>query len=122
MPISWFSLLAIVAVPLTSAAGEFDITRYGAKADGTTDCSPAIAAAIRDATAVGGGTIIIPAATGHYLITDSIHIRHSNLTISGADATLYLKDGSATGRTAAEELLHTIWIRGTPTQLSLIHI
>ncbi len=110
----WISLLAIVSGPLTSLAGEFDVTKYGAKPDGTTDCSPAIAAAIRDAAAAGGGTIVIPATKGHYLITDSIHVRHSNLVIAGAGATLYLKDGSATGRTATEDLLHVVWIRGTP--------
>lgn len=109
-------MLAILAVSFTCDAREFDITSYGAKADGQTDCSPAIDAAILDAAAVGGGTIVIPAADSHYVITDSIHLRASDLVISGAGATLFLKDGSATGRTAAKDLLHIIWIHGTPDQ------
>ena len=109
----WIYMLAVFIASRIASADEFDITKYGAKADGQTDCSPAIAAAIHAAAEDGGGTIVIPAASKPYVITDSIHLRSDELAIAGRGATLYLKDGSATGRTAANDLLHVIWIHGT---------
>lgn len=112
MKACWITAVSIAALSLTSEAREFKITNYGAVADGLTDCSPAIDAAIQDAVAAGGGTIVIPPAARHYLITNSIHLRSSDLAIRGTGATLYLRDGSATGRTTPEDLLHVIWIHG----------
>ena len=113
MKACWITAGSIAALSLTSEAREFKITNYGAVADGLTDCSPAIDAAIQDAVAAGGGTIVFPAASKQYVITDSIHMRSSDLTISATGATVFLHDGSATGRTATDELLHVIWIHGT---------
>ena len=95
-------------------ATEFLVTDYGAVADGTTDCSPAIAAAIEAASAAGGGTVVLPAADKPYVITDTIHLRADNLQFTAAGATVYLKDSSATGRTTHDDMLHVVWIHGTP--------
>ena len=110
--------ILLVATLLCSAeftkAAEFIVTDYGAVADGTTDCSPAIAAAIEAAGAAGGGTIVLPAADKPYVITDTIHLRTDNLHLTAAGATVYLKDGSSIGRTTPENMLHVVWIHGTP--------
>jgi len=44
----------------------FDVTSYGAAADGTTDNTGAIHRAINTAAAAGGGTVRIPAAAAPY--------------------------------------------------------
>jgi polygalacturonase len=41
----------------------FDITKYGAQGDGSTDCTQAIASAIEACSSTGGGTVYIPAGT-----------------------------------------------------------
>ena len=55
----------------------FDVRRYGAKGDGTTNDTPAINAAIEAAANVGGGTVIFPA--GVYACY-SIHLK-SNVAL-----------------------------------------
>jgi len=58
---------------------EFDITRYGAKPDGKTDCTQAIRRAIEACHAAGGGRVRVPA--GEYL-TGPIHLKSGvNLVI-----------------------------------------
>lgn len=42
---------------------DFDITEYGAKPDGTTDCRPAIMEAVAACEAAGGGRVLVPAGT-----------------------------------------------------------
>ena len=91
----------------------FDVATYGGKADGQTDNSPAISKAIAAAAEAGGGRILIPAAEKPYIITDSIALQSNNLHVMGTGATVYLKDGSATGRTTQENMLHLVKIRGT---------
>lgn len=51
---------------------EFDIGRFGAKADGFTDATGAIGGAIEKCSAAGGGTVIVP--PGRYL-TGPLHLR-----------------------------------------------
>jgi polygalacturonase len=41
----------------------FDVKAYGAAGDGTKDDAPAIQAAVKAATAAGGGTVVVPAGT-----------------------------------------------------------
>jgi polygalacturonase len=64
---------------------QFDITRYGARGDGTTDSTEGIARAIAECSRAGGGRVVAPA--GDFL-TGAIHLRSNvNLHIS-AGATL----------------------------------
>ena len=56
---------------------EFDITRYGARPDGKTDCTVAFASAIAACNRAGGGRVVVPA--GRFL-TGAIHLR-SNVNL-----------------------------------------
>lgn len=59
----------------------FDITEYGAKADGESDCLPAITAAIAACNVAGGGKVLVPA--GEYFSAGPIHLQSNvNLHIS----------------------------------------
>jgi polygalacturonase len=51
---------------------DFDITRYGAKGDGRTDCTDAFRQAIAACSAAGGGRVVVP--EGRFL-TGPIHLR-----------------------------------------------
>jgi hypothetical protein len=53
--------------PLGALAATFNVTTYGAVGDGATDNTTAIQDAINAASAAGGGTVLIPAATASYL-------------------------------------------------------
>jgi len=50
----------------------FPITRFGARGDGVTDCTAAIAAAIDAASTAGGGRVIVP---GGVFLTGAIRLR-----------------------------------------------
>jgi polygalacturonase len=70
-------------VPPQFPAREFDITKFGAVADGTTACTGAFSNAIAACARAGGGTVVVPA--GKFL-TGAIHLR------SGVN--LHLADGA----------------------------
>ena len=114
------SLVIIGATAVNGAAGrsmlqrDFDVTTFGARADGTHDNSPAIERALAAAEAAGGGRVVLPPAAQPYLITDSIRIQASRIHLHGEGATVLLKDGAATGRTSDEDMLHIVRIQGTP--------
>jgi len=61
----WKDLTSIVKniVPPTFANRDYSILNYGAKADGKTDCLPAIKSAISTCNKAGGGRVIVPAGT-----------------------------------------------------------
>ncbi|WP_346779702.1 glycosyl hydrolase family 28-related protein [Streptomyces sp. S3(2020)] len=59
-----------------------DIRDFGAVADGTTDCAPAINRAIAAAGRAGGGTVTIPPGT--FRIDDVIRIGHCDVVLRGA--------------------------------------
>src|SRR6185436_178145 len=61
----------------------FDITRFGARGDGSTLNTAAIAAAIAECTQQGGGRVLVPA--GRFL-TGAIHLK--------SNVELYLADGA----------------------------
>ena len=64
-------------VPPVFAARDFDITGYGAKSDGSTDCTAAFRAAIDACNGAGGGRVVVPA--GRFL-TGPIHLK-SNVNL-----------------------------------------
>jgi sugar lactone lactonase YvrE len=64
-------------------AGLFRVTDYGAVGDGTTNNATAIQAAISAAQTAGGGTIVIPGATGAYLSGPLTLGSNLNLQIDG---------------------------------------
>ena len=62
-------------------AKDFDIRRYGAKADGHTVCTKALAKAIAACSKAGGGRVVVPAGTW---ITGPIHLK-SNVNLHLAE-------------------------------------
>ena len=106
-------IMSLASISAETGSGVFDVTDYGAKADGQSDCTAAIRKAIAGAAQAGGGKILIPPAEKPYLISDSIELHADNLHLVGTGATVYLKNGSAVGRTDAETMLHIIKINGT---------
>src|SRR5205085_401011 len=70
----WDQLPAILAriVPPRFPARDFDLARYGAVGDGSTDCTTAFRDAIAACSAAGGGRVVVPA--GRFL-TGPIHLR-----------------------------------------------
>jgi hypothetical protein len=92
------------------AAGDFNITDYGAIADSATDNSPAITAAIDAAIAAGGGRVVFPASASEYLIQNTIRIEADNIELFGPGAELKLADGASSGK--AE---HMIFVSGSET-------
>lgn len=66
-------------------ARSFDVTRFGAKGDGTTLATEAIAAAIEACAAAGGGRVVVPAGT---FLTGAVHLQSNVELHLVADATL----------------------------------
>jgi polygalacturonase len=75
-------ILARIKAPAFPAR-DFDITQYGAVADGATDCTAAFSSAISACNAAGGGRVVVPAGI---FLTGPIHLKsHVNL---------HLRDGA----------------------------
>lgn len=69
---------------------------FGAKGDGVADDFSAITGALTALSAIGGGTLVIPAGT--YLLSQTLAIPSSNITLQGAGKTAsFLKNNSASG-------------------------
>jgi polygalacturonase len=51
---------------------DFDVTRYGAKTDGKTDCTAAFRKAIEEASRAGGGRVVVREGV---CLTGAIHLR-----------------------------------------------
>ncbi len=84
-PIGWDSvpgILARIKAP-TFPNRDFAITDYGAKADGTTDCTDAIAQAIAACNAAGGGRVVV---SGGVFLTGAVHLK-SNVNLYVAEGT-----------------------------------
>ena len=80
-------IMALVSMSAEADSGVYDITDYGARADGQSDCSRAIGEAIAAASQAGGGQIRFPPAKQPYLISDSIELDADNLHLKGTGAT-----------------------------------
>lgn len=69
---------------------DFDITKYGAVADGKTKCTDAIRKAIGACTAAGGGRVVIPNGT---FLTGAIHLDNNvNLHLAEGSTLLFSTD------------------------------
>lgn len=62
-------------VPPTFPDRDFNVTDYGAKGDGITDCHPAFQKAIAACTKAGGGRVVVPKGT--WLTNGPIHLDHN---------------------------------------------
>ncbi len=72
-------------VPPTFPRRDFEITRFGARADGRTDCTQSFRKAIGACHKAGGGRVVVPAGT---FLTGAIHLK-SNVNLHVAkDATI----------------------------------
>ena len=67
-----YSVLVKKIVPPTFANHDFSVLNYSAKADGSTDCLPAIKSAIEACNKAGGGRVVIPGGT--YFVKGPIHL------------------------------------------------
>jgi len=84
-PVSWDSVPAILArikAPQFPAR-DFPITDFGAKGDGTTDCTEAIAKAVAACHAAGGGRVVVSGGT---FLTGAVHLQ-SNVNLYVAEGT-----------------------------------
>jgi polygalacturonase len=69
---------------------DFDVTRYGAAADGKTACTGAIARAIEECSRAGGGRVTFPAGVWH---TGPIHLKSNvNLHVPGGATIKFIPD------------------------------
>jgi polygalacturonase len=80
-------------VPPTFAARDFDVTRYGARGDGVTDCTRAFFAAVAACSSAGGGRVVVPA--GRFL-TGPVHLRSNvNLHVTRGATIAFSQDPRA---------------------------
>jgi len=82
-PDPWLTLPSILdkIVPPTFPGIDFEVTHYGAKSDGKTDCFPAFRNAIQACNKAGGGRVVVPA--GNYICNGPIHLlSHVNLSLA----------------------------------------
>jgi polygalacturonase len=76
-------------------ARNFDITRSGAKGDGQTDCTSAIAQAISECSRAGGGRVLVPrgvysTAAIHLLSNVNLHVPAGSTLLFNQDPARYL--------------------------------
>src|SRR5690242_11055467 len=71
---AWAQVPAILAriVPPTFPDREFEVTKFGAVADGTNDCTKAFADAIAACNEAGGGRVAVPPGT---YLSGAIHLK-----------------------------------------------
>jgi hypothetical protein len=106
--------LWLAAVALRVAAADLDVAQFGAKADGVTDCTPAIQSALDAAVQAGGGRVLIPPAEKPYLVTATLRVTGSNIEIEGDGATLLMADDAV--RDSKSHLLFVCGQKDTPVR------
>ena len=92
--------------PPTFPNKNFNITDYGAKGNGDTDCTEAFRKAIKACTEAGGGSIIVPEGT---FLTGAIHLK--------SNVNLHLKKGALISFfTDTEDFLPLVYTRFEGTE------
>jgi polygalacturonase len=88
----WPQVEAILAriVPPTFPDRDFDVTRFGARGDGLTDCSAAFGEAIAACHSAGGGRVVVPA--GRFLTGAIRLLSRVNLHVSADATVLFSRD------------------------------
>ena len=100
----WASLPEILAriIPPKFPDRDFSITNFGAKGDGTTDCTEAFRKAIDECSALGGGRVVVPEGV---FLSGPIHLKSNvNLHISERAVVKFLTDPKAYAN-----LVYTRW-------------
>lgn len=110
-----YTLLSLFAALALSAGAQtvYNVTDFGAKADGVTDDATALQAAIDQCSASGGGTVLIPA--GKTLMCSPIHLKSNiNLHLEPNSCLLANPDESVYHESAfgANEGEGMMWISG----------
>ena len=95
-------------------AEDFDVTAFGAVADGKTDCAAAIGKTLAAVGKAGGGRVVIPAAANPYIVTKTVRIGCSNVEVIGQGATLRLGDYVLTSN--RDHVLHISGSRSAPVK------
>jgi polygalacturonase len=94
-PAGWGAVDGILRriVPPKFPAREFDITRYGAKADAASDCTSAIREAIAACHQAGGGRVVVPNGV---FMTGAIHLKSGvNLHLADRATLKFLQNPAA---------------------------
>jgi polygalacturonase len=84
-------ILARIKAPVFPAR-DFPITKYGAVADGTTDCTSAFASAIAACQAAGGGRVVVPPGV---FLSGAIHLKSRVNLHVGEGATIRFTTNTA---------------------------
>jgi polygalacturonase len=82
-------ILARIKDPIFPAR-DFDITKYGAKGDGKTDCTSALAQAIAECTRAGGGRVVVP--KGIFSTAAIRLLSNVNLHVASGATLLFIQD------------------------------
>jgi polygalacturonase len=101
LPVATGSAAARPSQSPSAGSANFDVTSFGAKADGKSLDSPAINRAIEAASAAGGGNIVFPAGT--YLCY-SIHLKSNISLVLAPGATILAADPPADPNASAYDL------------------
>jgi polygalacturonase len=95
-------ILAAISEP-SFPPGEFDVTAFGAVADGGTDNAGAFAAAVAACAGAGGGTVLVPAGSESYFLRGPVELAGDNLRLHlAAGATLKFSTPDQTNPYAQE--------------------